>query len=128
MNGIALGVVAFLLVAGAMALWAQRIRRVQIPTDRRAFVACWVGGAAVGVLALITGAGWVGGILAGIAALAGTFFSALVYISPQEVADNAVQVGESLRDFTAPDENGDDFLIASVSGRPLLLKFFRGHW
>ncbi len=50
MSGIALGVVAFLLVAGAMALWAQRIKRVQIPTDRRGFVACWVGGAALGPL------------------------------------------------------------------------------
>ena len=128
MTGIALGVVGFLLVAGAMALWAQRIKRVQIPTDRRGFVACWVGGAALGVLALTQGAGWVGGIPAGIAAVAGTFFSALVYISPQKVADNAVQVGESLRDFTALDENGDDFSIASFAGKPILLKFFRGHW
>jgi hypothetical protein len=111
-----------------MALWAQRIRRVQIPTDRRGFVACWFGGAALGILALTQGAGWVGGIPAGIAALAGAFFSVLVYISPQEVADNAVRVGETLRDFTAPDENGDDFSTASVAGKPVLLKFFRGHW
>jgi hypothetical protein len=111
-----------------MALWAQRIKRVQIPADRRGFVACWVGGAALGILALTQGAGWVGGIPAGIAAVAGTFFSALVYISPQKVADNAVQVGESLRGFTALDENGDDFSIASVAGKPVLLKFFRGHW
>lgn len=128
MTGLVLGVLAFLLVAGPMALWAQRIKRVQIPTDRRGFVACWLGGAALGILALTQGAGWVGGIPAGIAAVAGIFFSALVYVSPQRVADNAVQVGESLRDFTALDENGDDFSIASVAGKPLLLKFFRGHW
>jgi hypothetical protein len=128
MTGIVLGVVAFLLVAGSMALWSQRIRRVQVPTDRRGFVACWVGGAALGILALSLGAGWAGGIPAGIAAVAGTFFSALVYISPQRVADNAIQVGESLRDFTAVDENGDEFSIASVAGKPVLLKFFRGHW
>ncbi len=54
MIGIALGVVAFLLVAGAMALWAQRIKRVQIPTDRRGFVACWVGGAVLEANSLIT--------------------------------------------------------------------------
>lgn len=123
-----MGVVAFLLVAGSMALWARRIKRVQIPTDRRGFVACWVGGAALGILALTQGAGWVGGIPAGIAALAGILFSALVYISPQKVADNAIRVGESLRDFTAVDENGDDFSIGSIAGRPVLLKFFRGHW
>ncbi len=124
----ALGVVAFLLVAGAMARWAQRMKRVQIPTDRRGFVACWAGGAALGILALAQGAGWIGGIPAGIAAVAGTFFSALVYISPQKVADNAIRVGENLRDFTALDENGDPVSIASVAGRPVLLKFFRGHW
>jgi hypothetical protein len=128
MSGIELGVVAFLLVAGAMTLWARRIRRVQIPTDRRGFVACWVSGAALGIVALTQGAGWVGGIPAGIAAVAGIFFSALVYISPQKVADNAIQVGERLRGFTALDENGTVFSIASVAGKPVLLKFFRGHW
>ena len=128
MTGIVLGVLALLLVGGAMALWAQRIKRVQIPTDRRGFVACWAGGAALGIFALTEGAGWIGGIPAGIAAVAGTVFSALVYISPQKVADHAVQVGESLRDFTALDENGDDFSIAGFAGKPVLLKFFRGHW
>lgn len=128
MTGIALGVVSFLLVAGSMALWARRIRQVRIPTDRRGFVACWVGGAALGVLALAQGPGWVGGVPAGLAAVAGIFFSALVYISPQRVAEDAIRVGESLRGFTAPDENGDEFSIASVAGKPVLLKFFRGHW
>jgi hypothetical protein len=128
MAGIALGVAAFILVAGSMALWFQRMKRVQIPEDRRGFVACWVGGATLGILALIQGAGWVGGIPAGVAAGAGIFFSVLVYISPQKVADNAIRVGERLRGFTALDENGNDFSIASVAGRPVLLKFFRGHW
>ncbi len=124
----ALGVVAFLLVAGAMARWAQRMKRVQIPTDRRGFVVCWTGGAVLGILALTQGAGWIGGIPAGIAAVAGTFFSALVYLSPQRVADDAVRVGERLREFTALDENGDPYSIARAAGKPVLLKFFRGHW
>jgi len=126
--GILLGGVAFLLVAGATALWVQRIKSVRIPADRRGFVACWVAGAALGVLALSQGAGWVGGILVGLATGVGSFFSATVYISPQKVADDAVRVGESLRGFTALDENGDDFSTASLVGRPVLLKFFRGHW
>jgi hypothetical protein len=126
--GTALGVLALLLVAGSMALWARRIRRVQIPADRRGFVACWLGGAALGILALAQGAGWIGGIPAGIAAVAGIFFSALVYISPQKVADHAIRVGESLREFKAVDENGDDFSSAGLAGQPVLLKFFRGHW
>jgi peroxiredoxin len=37
-------------------------------------------------------------------------------------------VGETLRDFSALDENGERFELASTAGRPVLLKFFRGHW
>ena len=128
MSGALLGILAFLLVAGSMALWTRRIRNVEIPKDRRAFVACWVGGAVLGIIALIQGAGWIGGTLAGVAALAGTFFSALVLASPQKAADDAIQVGESLRQFSAIDENGEEFSLAGLADKPVLLKFFRGHW
>jgi hypothetical protein len=128
MSGALLGVLAFLLVAGSMALWARRIRNVAIPKDRRAYVACWAGGAVLGIIALVQGAGWIGGILAGAAALAGTFFSALVLASPQKAADDAIQVGESLRQFSAIDENGEEFSLAGLADKPVLLKFFRGHW
>jgi len=111
-----------------MSLWFMRIKRVAIPRDRRGFVASWLLGAGLGIFALTEGAGWLGGTPAFIAALAGIFFSALVYISPQKVAADAVRVGERLRDFTAIDENGNEFGVASVAGKPLLLKFFRGHW
>jgi hypothetical protein len=128
MSGAPSGIVAFLLVTGSMALWARRIRNVEIPKDRRAYVACWVGGAVLGIIALVQGAGWIGGTLAGVAALAGTFFSALVLASPQKAADDAVQVGESLRQFSAIDENGEEFSLARLAGKPVLFKFFRGHW
>ncbi len=128
MSATLLGVLAFLLVAGSMAVWFRKIKNVEIPEDRRLYVTCWAGGATLGVVALTQGAGWVGGIPAGIAALVGSFFSVLVFISPQKVADNAIRVGETLREFTALDENGDEFAISSVSGKPVLLKFFRGHW
>jgi len=123
-----LGLLAFLLVAGSMSLWFIRIKRVAIPRDRRGFVASWLLGAGLGIFALTEGAGWLGGIPGSIAAFAGIFFSVLVYISPQKVADGAVRVGERLRDFTAIDENDNEFSTASIAGKPLLLKFFRGHW
>ena len=128
MSGTALGIVALLLVAGAFALWGLRIKRVQIPRNRGGFVACWAGGAALGIFALTQAPGWLGGVPAAIATGAGIFFSVLVFVSPQRVADNVVKVGESLRGFAAPDENGDEFSITSVAGRPVILKFFRGHW
>jgi len=40
----------------------------------------------------------------------------------------AVRVGGPILDFSAPDENGEPFALASLRGRPYLLKFFRGHW
>jgi hypothetical protein len=123
-----LGVLALLLVAGSMALWFRRIQRVEVPTDRRGWVASWLVGAALGVAALGSGAGWVGGVPAALAVLAGVFFSVLVAVSAQRTAADAIRVGEMLRDFTALDDRGEPFSIASTAGRPLLLKFFRGHW
>ena len=128
MSGTVLGILAFALVAGSMALWFQRIQRVQIPKDRRLFVASWAAGGLLGILALTWSPGWIGGLPAGIAAFAGIFFTVLYFISPQKVAENAIRVGEPLRDFTAMDENGDEFAISSTAGKPTLLKFFRGHW
>jgi hypothetical protein len=90
-----LGLLAFLLVTRSMSLWFIRINRVDIPRDRRGFVASWLLGSGLGIFALTEGVGWLGGVPAFIAALAGIFFCALVYISPQKVADDAVRVGES---------------------------------
>jgi len=123
-----LGVFALLLVAGSMAHWFRRIQRVDIPRDRRAYAASWLMGAALGIGSLVEGASWIGGVPAGLAIAAGLLFSVLVLISPQRVADDAIRVGDRLRDFATLDEFDDDFSIASVGGRPVLLKFFRGHW
>ena len=128
MSGTMLGTIAVLLVAGSTALWFRRIKKVEIPEDRRGYVAFWVGGAALGVIALIQGAGWIGAIPAGIAVLVGSFFSVSVLLSPQKAAADAIRVGEPLRDFTALDEKGDEFSLAGFAGKPVLIKFFRGHW
>ena len=128
MTGTVLGIGALLLVAGTFGLWGQRIKHVQIPADRRGFMAGWAGGAVLGIVALTQDAGWVGGVPAIIAALGGTFLNVLVFVSPQAVGDNAIRVGESLRGFTALDENGDEFSSSSLAGKPVLMKFFRGHW
>jgi len=123
-----LGVLALLLVVGAAALWFRRAKAVDLPSNRTGFVLAWAGGGLLGVVALFQDPGWVGGIPAVLAAIAGTFLTVLVAISAQQVAEDAVAVGEPLRDFSAPDENGERFSLSQTAGRPLLLKFFRGHW
>ncbi|HIF95832.1 MAG: hypothetical protein ABGX04_00690 [Myxococcales bacterium] len=128
MMGTVLGVAALLLVVGTLRLWGQRIKQVQIPTDRRGFVAGWAGGAVLGIIALTQDPGWAGAIPATLAALGGSFLSVLVFVSPQAVGADAIRVGESLRNFTAVDENGDTFTSTALAGKPVLMKFFRGHW
>ena len=81
------------------------------------------------VIALGSGVGWVGGAAAGLSILGGSFLVLTVAISRQRVGrPDLVTVGARLRDFGGLDENGDPFELASLTGRPLLLKFFRGHW
>ena len=124
----ALGILAFLMLAGSMAIWFRKIQTVQIPENRSAFVATWAIAGLLGVTALVQGVGWIGGIPAGIAAFAGIFFTVLFFISPQKVGSDAIQVGARLPAFNAPDEHGEAFGSASLAGKPVLLKFFRGHW
>jgi len=39
-----------------------------------------------------------------------------------------VAIGDAVRPFTALTPEGDTFDVASLRGRRVLLKFFRGHW
>jgi hypothetical protein len=120
--------VALLLVAVSATRWFRAAFGVRLPKSRAAFVGVWLLGVSLGALALASGAGWVGGAAATLAILGGGFLLFTVAISRQQVAANAVRVGARLPDFSALDENGDAFELASVVGKPLLLKFFRGHW
>ena len=90
--------------------------------------AVWLLGAGLGVFALTSQPGWVAGVAAGLAVVAGLLFSLLFSISAQRVAADAIRVGEKLRDFSAIDEDRNEFLLATTAGKPVLLKFFRGHW
>jgi cytochrome oxidase Cu insertion factor (SCO1/SenC/PrrC family) len=72
--------------------------------------------------------GWLGGGTAVLALAIGCFLSFTVAISRQQVSAGAISVGDTLPDFKAPDEDEEPFQAASLAGRPVLLKFFRGHW
>ena len=128
MSATVLGYLALLLIAGAATIWFRLALSVRLPESRAPFVVAWAGGALLGAAALWQGAGWVGGAPAGLAIFVGAFLLMTVAIGPQQVAADAVAVGEPLRDFSAHDENGEIFELASTAGRPVLLKFFRGHW
>jgi hypothetical protein len=128
MSPVALGIVAAALVVGAGVAWFRAIYQVRIPKDRRGYVAVWLLGGALGIAALVSGAGWPGGIPAGIAIFGAAFFLLTITISRQRAAPDVISVGASIPEFSAPDEDSTLFESASLAGNPTLVKFFRGHW
>jgi hypothetical protein len=127
-TGTVLGCVALLMVGAATALWFRAALALRLPENRSAFMAAWLGGALLGLVALFRDPGWAGGAPAVLAIVGGCFLTFTVAISRQQVAPGAVAVGGTLPDFEAPDEHDALFNGASLAGQPVLIKFFRGHW
>jgi hypothetical protein len=128
MSGGVLGIAAFGLVLGSFVLWSQRMRSVRIPRNRGGFVAAMTAGVLLSIAALRGDPGLLGGVLAGLALLGGALFLVLFAISRQKGDSGRFRIGEPLPEFSAPDDSGAVFRVSSGGGRPLLLKFFRGHW
>lgn len=122
-----LGVLALAIVGGTGWLWYRLIQDVAVPRNRTPYLAAFVAGGVLGVAAIFQG-GFVGILTGGVAALGGLGFSALRLVSGQAPNEPAVKVGEKMLSIVAPDETGAEFDLASLTGRPYLLKFFRGHW
>ncbi len=128
MTGTPLAFLALAIVVGSAALWFRRMYQVRIPRNRTPFLAVWLFGAALALIALIQGTGWIGGTAAILAIGFGAFVAFTMAISRQITAADAIKVGAPLPAVLAPDENGETFELSSLAGKPVLLKFFRGHW
>ena len=123
-----LGLASLVVVAISARVWIRAVKRVEIPKNRGGFVAAWVVAAGIGVAALAGEPGWLGGIPAGLAIFASTFLLFTVAVGGQKAGDAAIQVGNTIPDFTATDEHEQPFDSKSLAGHPVLIKFFRGHW
>jgi hypothetical protein len=127
-SGAILGLLALALLAQAGYAWMRSIREVRTG-ERRLFVLLVVVLAVgLGVIGLASDPGVVGGIAGGLAVALGALFLVIQALGRQSRAVPAVAVGGPMLDFTAPDAEGRPFRLASLHGRPYLLKFFRGHW
>ena len=126
--GTSLAVLALLVAAATVALWFRQIGQVDIPEDRTTYVIFFLSAAALGVGAFVARVRWFGGVAAALAIIIGSFFPFTVAISRQEVAANAIRVGDSIPVFSALDENGELFESKTLAGKPTLIKFFRAHW
>jgi len=123
-----LALAALLVVVLTGLVWFGLMRAVRLPRNRLAFVAAMALGPVLGVVAFLSGVGFLAGIAAALGIGAGAGFLVLAWMSPQERRLPAVRVGSPILDFEAPDAEGRPFRLASLHGRPFLLKFFRGHW
>ncbi len=128
MTGAGWAYVSFVLIGMFVASWVGLVQRVQVgagllPARILAAVAM-----VAGLLALANSPGWLGGALAGVSLLVGTVFFFLGSLSRQSDHPPAVAVGQPLAAFEAPDHEGKLFRSETLRGRPMLIKFFRGHW
>lgn len=120
---------AFLIVGTSFALWMRALRQVAIPNDRTPYIASWVVGGTLGLIALaISESGDLTRIPAWFAISTATIFLFTVAISKQRLGDKAIRVGDRIPRFSATDEYGQRFDSQSVQGSLLLIKFFRAHW
>jgi hypothetical protein len=128
MSGAILGFLALALVVQAGLVWMRLIREVRVGERRPLVLLVVAAGVGLGALAFAREPGVAGGIAAGLAVAAGALFLLLQLLARQSRPQPAVSVGAPIPDFEAPDAEGKPFALASLRGRPVLLKFFRGHW
>jgi hypothetical protein len=122
-----LGLLALAIVATTVWIWFQMVNAVTIPRNRAGYFALFVIGGVLGVTAISQG-GFFSTAFALPAVVVGFVFPTLRMLSKQQPNQPSVAIGEDMLTFVAPDENGVDFDLASLLGKPYLLKFFRGHW
>ena len=126
--GAKLGIAALVVALVCLRLWFRAIAQVELPEDRTAYFIAFLTAAALGISAFIKGPGRIGGLAAIPAIVIGLFFPFTVSISEQILPPNAIQVGETIPNFSAPDDRGELFDSAQLRGNPVLIKFFRAHW
>ena len=120
-----LGLFALLLLIAATTHWFFRTWQVNIPKNSIAYKIAWLTGLLMGCFAYYQStsdpfAPWAMGV--------GAMMVYLVFTGGQKITGETIDVGDDLPIFSAVDEFGNNFESTQLSGKPILLKFFRGHW
>jgi len=126
--GTTLGVLGGLIAAATFAFWLHRMSRVNVPRDFRPVYAVQALALVLGIAAFALGTSTLGGVLGGFAIFGAVVFFGVAAQSFQARKIPAVAVGGPILDFVLPDHEGRPFDLATLRGKPFLLKFFRGHW
>jgi hypothetical protein len=121
----AIGFAAFVLTTG---VWFRRARQVAIPANRLAFLGGWSTAAVLGAASFfVADSNWLSGIF-GVLALAGGAGLLGLYALGTQGAGNPIAVGDHMPAFHAITDTGARFESTELTGVPMLVKFFRGHW
>lgn len=128
MNGVYLSILGFAVVFATGFRWFRLVYAVALPSNRIGFLASMTVGICFAIAGIVQGAGLAGGVLSTLAILLGAFFIFTWSISKQVGGSGKFQPGSPLLAFSAPDQEGNTFESSTLDGRPILLKFFRGHW
>lgn len=120
-----LGLAALILILAVATRWFWRAWQVNIPKQSGLFRTAWAIGLVLGCIAYYQSptdpfALW--------AIALGLLFLYLVSTGAQKISGKTVNVGDALPSFAIPDETGSIFNSSNLIGKPVLLKFFRGHW
>lgn len=126
--GTVFGLSALIVAVITVLLWFRQVNLVALPEDRTWFVLNFVLAALLGIAAFVCKTRWYGGVTAIGGLLVALFMVATIYISPQQVADNPIRVGDTIPQFVALNDDGERFNSNQLAGKPALIKFFRGHW
>lgn len=133
LSPIIVALAGFTLVLGSWVAYMATVPSGKVPAKPWGHMGTQAVGAMLGTtsvwMALGTGLGMIiplafGGVAA---TMAGLFF----YLFSQRATPSGrltVAVGQPLRPFVATTPEGTPFDSASLQGRRILLKFFRGHW
>ena len=127
-RGNQLALLSLLLAVGCTMVWFNRAENVALPENRTLFIVIWLSAVALAITALFKKAGWLGRIIALPAIVIGLFLPFTVSISEQILPPDAIQIGQTIPNFSAPDDRGQVFDSAQLRGNPVLIKFFRAHW
>ncbi|MCH2173727.1 peroxiredoxin family protein [Myxococcota bacterium] len=127
-TGNQLALLGLLLAIGCTMVWFNQAEKVALPENRTLFIGVWLSAVAFAIAAFVKKPSWPGRIAALPALVIGLFLPFTVSISEQILPPGAIQVGETIPNFSAQNDRGEVFDSAQLRGSPVLIKFFRAHW
>jgi len=129
MTGSNIAFLGFAITALTIGWWVHLMFTVKIPRSRISFLVALVFASGLGATAKIMGTGhWLASIASGLSIFIAAFFVLTVIIGDQKGGTGKFVLGQAAPAIVGRDENNEIFDMATLSGQPILLKFFRGHW